>query len=214
MTPQLWTQFLSFQDWRLIYPDLTDQEATLLYKAELQLFQNYQDEIRNQTVNRQVQLTGDLLNLSADISTILTEGGAGVAVRRYLLLNGSHANPVSGVAVGRISARRPKQQFFIRRGDELVFSYSIPNDPIDDSNFGTYRALQDTLITGTIGSIGNANVQFVSIQIGITNTTLYEKISDSIDTSTPYFRINTDDPNANDPLKGKSRIPGGQGVAA
>ena len=214
MTPQLWTQFLSFQDWRLIYPDLTDQEATLLYKAELQLFQNYQDEIRNQTVNRQVQLTGDLLNLSADISTILTEGGAGVAVRRYLLLNGSHANPVSGVAVGRISARRPKQQFFIRRGDEFVFSYSIPNDPIDDSNFGTYRALQDILITGTIGSIGNANVQFVSIQIGITNTTLYEKISDSIDTSTPYFRINTDDPNANDPLKGKSRIPGGQGVAA
>jgi len=75
MTPQLWTQFLSFQDWRLTYPDLTDEDAVLLYKAELQLFQNYQDEIRNQTINRQVQLTGDLLNLSADISTILNEGG-------------------------------------------------------------------------------------------------------------------------------------------
>jgi hypothetical protein len=214
MTPQLWIQFLTFQDWRLTHPDLNDEDAVLLYKAELQLFQNYQDEIRNQTVNRQVQLTGDLLNLSADISTILTEGGAGIAVRRYLLLNGSHANPVSGVAVGRVSDRRPKQQFFIRRGDEFIFSYSVPNDPIDDSNFGTYRALQDKLIAGTTGFIGNALVQFVSFQIDITNTTLYKKISDSIDTSSPSFRINTDDPNANDPFKGKSRIPGGQGVAA
>jgi len=75
MTPQLWIQFLTFQDWRLTHPDLTDQEATLLYKAELQLFQNYQDEILNQTLNRQTQLSDNLLNLSADIDSILTEGG-------------------------------------------------------------------------------------------------------------------------------------------
>jgi hypothetical protein len=77
MTPQLWIQFLSFQDWKLTHPNLTDEDAILLYKAELQLFQNYQDEIRNQTRNRQARLTGDLLNLSTDISSILTEGGAG-----------------------------------------------------------------------------------------------------------------------------------------
>ena len=57
-------------------------------------------------------------------------------------------------------------------------------------------------------------MQFVSFSFLITDTTLYEKISDSIDTSSPSFRINTDDPNANDPLKGKNRIPGGQGVVA
>ena len=76
MTPQLWTRFLTFQEWQLTHPDLTNEEAAFLYRAELQLFQNYQDEIRNQTINRQTQLTGDLLNLSADISAILSEGGS------------------------------------------------------------------------------------------------------------------------------------------
>ena len=72
MTPQLWIQFLTFQDWRLTHPDLTNQEATLLYKAELQLFQNYQDEIRNQTIDRRNTLANDVSNLGNDINNILT----------------------------------------------------------------------------------------------------------------------------------------------
>jgi len=41
------------------------------------MFQNYQDEIRNQIRVRQVRLSGDLMNLSADISSILVEGIGG-----------------------------------------------------------------------------------------------------------------------------------------
>jgi hypothetical protein len=75
MTPQLWTRFLTFPEWKLSHPNLEEEEANRFYVAELQLFQNYQDEIRNQTRNRQTRLTGDLLNLSTDISSILTKGG-------------------------------------------------------------------------------------------------------------------------------------------
>ena len=75
MTPQLWTRFLTFPEWKLSHPNLEEEEANRFYIAELQLFQNYQDEIRNQTLNRQTQLSDNLLNLSADINSILTEGG-------------------------------------------------------------------------------------------------------------------------------------------
>ena len=75
MTPQLWTRNLSWLEWRQMHPDLEDREAEYLYMAELKMFRNYQDELRNQTTNRQNRLSGDLLNLSADISTILTKGG-------------------------------------------------------------------------------------------------------------------------------------------
>ena len=75
MTPQLWKRNLSWPEWRQMHPDLDDREAEYLYMAELKMFQNYQDELRNQTTNRQNRLSGDLLNLSADISTILTKGG-------------------------------------------------------------------------------------------------------------------------------------------
>ena len=75
MTPQLWKRNLSWPEWRQMHPDLEDREAEYLYMAELKMFRNYQDELRNQTTNRQNRLSGDLLNLSADISTILTKGG-------------------------------------------------------------------------------------------------------------------------------------------
>ena len=75
MTPQLWKRNLSWPEWRQMHPDLEDREAEYLYMAELKMFQNYQDELRNQTTNRQNRLSGDLLNLSADISTILNKGG-------------------------------------------------------------------------------------------------------------------------------------------
>ena len=74
MTPQLWKRNLSWPEWRQMHPDLEDREAEYLYMAELKMFQNYQDEIRNQTISRQVRLVGDLMNLSADISNVLTIG--------------------------------------------------------------------------------------------------------------------------------------------
>ena len=75
MIPQLWPRFLTFPEWKLTHPNMEEVEANQLYAAELRLFQNYQDEILNQTLNRQTQLSNNLLNLSADITTILTEGG-------------------------------------------------------------------------------------------------------------------------------------------
>jgi len=135
MTPQLWTQFLSFQDWKLTHPNLTNEDAILLYKAELQLFQNYQDEIRNQTVNRQVQLTGDLLNLSADISTILTEGGVFYYKADYIGFEGQiTVNPNTGVGA------------FVGSGTHLfkvgdLFSYNL--EAPQDVN-GIYEVLVET----------------------------------------------------------------------
>jgi len=75
MTPQLWKRNLSWPEWRQMHPDLDDREAEYLYMAELKMFRNYQNELLNQTKMRQARLSGDLLNLSADISTILTKGG-------------------------------------------------------------------------------------------------------------------------------------------
>ena len=77
MTPQLWKRNLSWPEWRQMHPDLEDREAEYLYMAELKMFQNYQDEIRNQIISRQARLVGDLMNLSADISTVLTVGRKG-----------------------------------------------------------------------------------------------------------------------------------------
>lgn len=76
MIPQLWRRNLSWPEWRQMHPDLEDREAEYLYMAELRMFQNYQDEIRNQIISRQARLVGDLINLSADISTVLTTGRA------------------------------------------------------------------------------------------------------------------------------------------
>ena len=173
MTPQLWTQFLSFQDWRLTHPDLTDQEATLLYKAELQLFQNYQDEIRNQTVNRQVQLTGDLLNLSADISTILNEGGAD-ATRRYVLIQGVYPGPFTGVAVGR---NTDDITFNVLAGDEFVYDF-VGVDAYQNSR-GTYKATVNSSINGTSETSGLIILSVTNIIQASVEGGDFEKISDS-----------------------------------
>ena len=149
MTPQLWIQFLTFQDWRLTHPDLTDQEATLLYKAELQLFQNYQDEIRNQTINRQAQLTGDLLNLSADISTILTEGGRNFLSGYY---DGIILDTEGGIS--HFGSFFGKSTHTYQKGD--IFKVDSAN--LDDINdIGFYRVLIEIILNQST-NIGIANV--------------------------------------------------------
>ena len=100
MIPQLWKRNLEWLEWRQMHPDLSDQDAEYLYRAELKMFQNYQDEIRNQMVDRQNRLTGDLINLSADISTILNEGGVYKFkyTADYVGFEGQVAvNPITGV---------------------------------------------------------------------------------------------------------------------
>ena len=72
--PRLWTRFLEFPEWKLRYPDLELEEAFLLYKAELQLYKNYSDEIKNQTLNRQNNLANSILEVSNNISNILSPG--------------------------------------------------------------------------------------------------------------------------------------------
>lgn len=75
MTPQLWARELDFVEWRKLHPDLQDREAEYLFRAELKMFRNYQDEIVNQMRVRQARLSGDLMNLAADISSVLVKGG-------------------------------------------------------------------------------------------------------------------------------------------
>ena len=102
MTPQLWIRFLTFQDWRLTHPNLTDQEAILLYKAELQLFQNYQDEIRNQTIDRRDTLANDVSNLGNDISDVLIgdPGGGGYLTPNYALsFSGDRSGATNSYAI-------------------------------------------------------------------------------------------------------------------
>lgn len=85
MIPQLWTRNLNWPEWIEKHPNLDIREAEYLYKAELKMFQNYQDEIRNQIRVRQARLSGDLMNLSADISSILVEGIGGEKETNFLL---------------------------------------------------------------------------------------------------------------------------------
>lgn len=85
MTPQLWTRNLSWPEWIKMHPNLESREAEYLYNVELKMFQNYQDEILNQTRIRQARLSGDLMNLSADISSILVEGIGGGEETNFLL---------------------------------------------------------------------------------------------------------------------------------
>ena len=75
MTPQLWVRSMEWSEWRQMHPDLQDREAEYLYNLESKMFTNYQDELRNQAEFRKANLSGDLLDTAADISTILNEGG-------------------------------------------------------------------------------------------------------------------------------------------
>ena len=72
-TPRLWPRFLVISEWRLTYPDLDHEsiESNQLYKAELQLFQNYQDEIKNQSKIRQGNLVKNISKLGQNVSNVL-----------------------------------------------------------------------------------------------------------------------------------------------
>lgn len=71
MTPQLWTRFLSFPEWRSTHPNLNDLEAQQLYIAELRMFQNYENELRNLAKVRQTKLVNQINTLYTDVSNIL-----------------------------------------------------------------------------------------------------------------------------------------------
>jgi hypothetical protein len=87
MIPQLWTRELDFVEWRKLHPDLQDREAEYLFRAELKMFRNYQDEIVNQMRVRQARLSGDLMNLAADISSVLNiKGGVKEEAPTFFLL--------------------------------------------------------------------------------------------------------------------------------
>ena len=75
MIPQLWTRHFDFPEWRLQHPNIVEtlgiEETIRFYEAELQLFNNYQEEIVNQMRNRQNNLAENILNVSNTISEIL-----------------------------------------------------------------------------------------------------------------------------------------------
>jgi len=78
MIPQLWTRHFDFPEWRLQHPNMVEtlgiEETIRFYKAELQLFKNYQEEIVNQMRNRQNNLAESILDTSNAISDILSPG--------------------------------------------------------------------------------------------------------------------------------------------
>jgi hypothetical protein len=74
MIPQLWTRNLEWNEWRQMHLNLNDREAEYLYQVEQRMFQYYMDDIIRQAQVRQAKLSGDLINLSAAISNILSPG--------------------------------------------------------------------------------------------------------------------------------------------
>lgn len=74
MIPQLWTRNLEWNEWRQMHLNLSDREAEYLYQVEQRMFQYYMDDIIRQAQVRQAKLSGDLINLSAAISNILSPG--------------------------------------------------------------------------------------------------------------------------------------------
>lgn len=155
MTPQLWTRNLEWDEWKLMHPDLNDYDAEYLYNAELKMFQNYQQEVINQTVNRQNRLVGDLLNVSADISSILTGGkGTNKPPRRYILFSGLYPSNVVGEAVGRAL---DDVRVYLRKGDEFIYNFIIEGSNsvlFDGTHSGTYRVLANHDFLGTTATIG------------------------------------------------------------
>ena len=149
MTPQLWIQFLTFQDWRLTHPNLTDQEAILLYKAELQLFQNYQDEIRNQTIDRRDTLANDVSNLGNDISDVLIgdSGGGVYPTPNYALsFSGDRSGATNSYAITTFNPDTYSLwngftlSFWVRPDEEMnqksVILGSKANSPVARFHFG------------------------------------------------------------------------------
>lgn len=80
MTLRLWTRFFEFPEWRLHHPNIIEtlgiEEAIKFYKAELQLYENYQQEVVNQMKNRQNNLANNILDVSNTISDILVGGAS------------------------------------------------------------------------------------------------------------------------------------------
>lgn len=141
MIPQLWKRNLEWLEWRQMHPDLDDREAEYLYQVEQKMFQNYQDEIRNQMMNRQTRLVGDLMNLSADISTILNQGGQFKYKADYVGFEGQiFSNPNTGIGA------------FIGSGTHLfkigdLFSYNLTVGGSEDN--GIYKVLVEVNQTQT-----------------------------------------------------------------
>jgi len=156
MTPQLWIQFLTFQDWKLTHPDLTDQEATLFYKAELQMFQNYQDEIRNQTIDRRDTLANDVSNLGNDISDVLIgdpQGAGqiqeGLIITSYLPVNiGIFRGLYKGDDVSRIPLKKG-ERFRVRQHTTGALTNSINGVYESLIDFETFDGFESILITSS-----------------------------------------------------------------
>ena len=182
MTPQLWIQFLTFQDWRLTHPDLTNQEATLLYKAELQLFQNYQDEIRNQTIDRRDTLANDVSNLGNDISDVLIGNpqGAGqiqegLVTTGNAFLDGLFRGLYQGDGVSRIPLKvgerfRVKQKIRVFNVEDGIYESLI--------NFETH--------VNEAGALG-ANALLTTPQGFAFNA--FTKLSTSLNFTKPYVKL-------------------------
>jgi hypothetical protein len=183
MTPQLWIQFLSFQDWRLTHPDLTDQEATLLYKAELQLFQNYQDEIRNQTIDRRNTLANDVSNLGNDISNVLIGDPQGAGqIQEGIILTGN-------ALVGEFLFRGLYQGDGVSRiplkiGDRFRVKQNVRAFNVED---GIYESLIDFETHVNEAGILGANALLTTPQGFAFNA--FTKLSTSLNFAKPYVKL-------------------------
>lgn len=189
MTPQLWTRNLEWNEWRQMHPDLNDQEAEYLYMAELKMFRNYQNELINQAKIRQARLSGDLMNMSADISTVLTQGGnykTVVITPAYTLLEGSYGNS-SGILIGS-----GPHEFNV--GEYFAFDWTNGSN-IGTSYAGIYEVIDAPSQDYTKGSPGldmniQMNVFVADVQSGrfrkVANLDGYPWIGQYNDVTTVY----------------------------
>lgn len=169
MIPQLWKRNLEWLEWRQMHPDLDDREAEYLYRAEQKMFQNYQDEIRNQTINRQTRLVGDLMNLSVDISTILNKGGVDNTVDRYIYpdyvaFRGKLGNNY-GVFVGSETYTLNEGERFIINTSTNAF-FGSGNIFNNGGSNGVYLVLE----TRTITQYTNTTLIKITFETGLSNS--------------------------------------------
>ena len=72
---KLWKKRHSWEEWRRLSPQLTEEKALLLFQQEESWWNNYEAEIINLTELRQQNLTDRIDSLASNLNTTITQGG-------------------------------------------------------------------------------------------------------------------------------------------
>lgn len=63
-----WTRRYSWEEWRHLHQDLSDEDALRLFQQESEWFEQFYEELKNLYQNRIKDMVNDVNNLREDIS--------------------------------------------------------------------------------------------------------------------------------------------------